>query len=343
MSFNLSFQTTILGMLQIIILGGIGFFLVKKRFLKEDGLSFLSKLVIELTLPLLIFSQLIEGFNFSTYRNWWWFPLLSIAITLVGFGIGKLTVMVTPGVEDRRGFISLVGFQNSGYLPLVLFAAIFPPSQAQQLFIYLFLFLMGFNLVIWSFGVWYLTPSARFKGKDILKQNVGSGFSDWLQGQKMADFELAKLFSPPVIATVFSLFLIAIGVNRIIPQVVVKPLKMLGECTMPLAMLVVGGNLAAIPLTKIDKKAMAFLIFAKLVFLPLLALVIILFLRTPTLIGFLIMVEAAVPSATSLSLIARHYKIEEGLINQGILFSHLVSIVTIPLFLNLFSLCSISF
>jgi len=337
--FNLSFITTLWGMLQIIILGGIGFVLAKRRFLDDKGLSILSKLIIELTLPLLIFSQLLEGFSFRGYRNWWWFPLFSIAITLMGFGIGKLLVLCYPDIKDRRGFISLIGFQNSGYLPLVLIAAIFSPYQAQQLFIYLFLFLMGFNLVIWSLGVWYLIQpdgqSATQPSKGIISQ--------WFKLQKIKDFELAKFFSPPVVATVVSLILVAVGLNRIVPKELMKPLKMLGECTMPLAMLVVGGNLAMIPITRIDKKAVSYLVFAKLVLLPFLAFVVILFWRPEPAIGFLIIAQAAMPSATSLSLIARHYKIEEGMINQGVLITHLVSIITIPLFLVLFSTCSISF
>jgi len=342
MLFNLTFKTTILGMVQILILGGIGFLLIKRRFLGEEGLSVLSKLIIELTLPLLIFSQLIEGFSFSAYKDWWWFPLLSLAITLLGFGIGKLLVLTCPAIKDRKGFISLVGFQNSGYLPLVLIAAIFSASQAQQLFVYLFLFLLGFNLVVWSLGVWYLNCPSR-GGVNALRQSSFKEITGLLGFQEKDCREILKFFSPPVLATVLSLLFVAFGINKGIPQAIIHPLKMIGECTMPLAMLVVGGNLAAIAINKIDKKAIYYLIFAKLVLLPLIALVIILFWRPNPLIGFLIIVQAAMPSATSLSVIARHYKVEEGIINQGILFTHLVSLVTIPLFLILFSTFSAAF
>jgi len=341
MSFNLSFKTVLLGMLQLLILGGIGFTLVKRRVIRDDGLAVLSRLVVELTLPLLIFTQLIEGFNFNTYRNWWWFPILSLVITAVGLGIGKSLSVTYPGLKERREFISLIGFQNSGYLPLVLFAAIFPSYQARQLFIYLFLFLVGFNLVIWSWGAWYLTrpSSTDKKGKS---DYFGKGCLNWALGGG-GDCDLLKLFSPPVVATVASLMLVAVGLNRFIPAVTIKPLKMVGECTMPLAMLVVGGNLAAISAAKIDRKTISYLIFAKLVLLPLIAFIAIMFFRPPALVGFLIIAQAAMPSATSLSLIARHYQLEGELINQGILFTHLVSIVTIPLFLMLFSACTVSF
>jgi malate permease and related proteins len=343
MLFNLSLKTTMLGMVQILILGGIGFLLVKRQFLKEDGLSVLSKLVIELTLPFLIFSQLITGFNFSLYRNWWWFPLISLAITLAGFGVGKIMVMCYPTIKEKRAFISLVGFQNSGYLPLVLFAAMFPGGQAQQLLIYLFLFLMGFNLIIWSLGVWYLTPNQPAGDSPAPSNSLTRILPAWLKMQSMNNFELVKLFSPPVVATVASLLLVALGLNRLIPAAFIKPIKMIGECTPALAMVVVGGNLAAIPFMKIDGREIVHLIFAKLLFLPVLAFIILLFLRPPPLVGLLIITQAAMPSATSLSLMARHYKIEERVINQGVLFSHLVSIVTVPLFLSLFLASPLAF
>jgi predicted permease len=53
-------------------------------------------------------------------------------------------------------------------------------------------------------------------------------------------------------------------------------------------------------------------------------------------IGLLLLVQLAMPSATSLSVIVSHYKKEDLLISQGIFFSHLASIITIPAFLIIY-------
>jgi len=50
----------------------------------------------------------------------------------------------------------------------------------------------------------------------------------------------------------------------------------------------------------------------------------------------LILMQLAMPSATSLSVIVRHYKKEDLLISQGVFFSHILSVITIPLFLSLY-------
>jgi predicted permease len=149
-------------------------------------------------------------------------------------------------------------------------------------------------------------------------------------------FELGSLFSPPVIATIFSLLIIFFGLNKFVPDAVLNPLRLIGDCTLPLAMFVVGGSLAQVHLGHIDKKAVFLMGLAKLVILPVLGLCLILKFKFPQLLGLLILIQLAMPPATSLSLITSHYKKEDLLISQGISFGHVLSIVTIPVFLSLY-------
>ncbi len=307
-----SFKITGLAVAQIFLLAALGYFLIKKNMLGHEGLDALSRLVIEVTLPLMIFCQLIKDFSFTLYSNWWIFPLISIAITIAGLIIGFVSMGFIKGHQHKLQFLSLVAFQNSGYLVLALVAALLPADKLNSMFIYIFLFLLGFNLVIWSLGVYILSFSRAKK------------------------FELGSLFSPPVIATLVSLILIFFGLNKFMPEAVLKPLRMVGDCTLPLAMLVVGGNLASIHFGYIDKKAMSLAILAKLIILPLLGLWLVIKFKLPELVGLLILLQLAVPSATSLSLIIRHYKKEDLLISQGIFLSHIVSLATLPLFLSLY-------
>jgi len=310
--FFASFRISCSAVAQIFILGALGFVLVKKSFLGQACLDSLSKIVVEITLPLLIFCQLIKDFRFSLYPLWWFFPFLSLAITLAGLLLGYLFSGLISGRQHKTQFLGLVAFQNSGYLPLALIAALLPKEQADTMFTYLFLFLMGFNLIVWSFGVFLL--SARESRK----------------------LELGSLFSPPVIACLSSLVIIFLGWNKFIPQTVLKPLRLIGDCTLPLAMLVVGGSLAAIRLGQIDKKAIALIVLLKLILLPLTGLLLLLKFKVFGLLGLLVLMQLAVPSATSLSVIVRHYKKEDLLISQGVFFSHIASLVTLPVFLSLY-------
>jgi len=307
-----SFRITGVAVLEIFLLGAVGYFLMKKEFLGAECLDNLSRLVINVTLPALIFVQLIEKFSFSAYPRWWIFPLASLAITLVGFAAGFLFSGLLRGETHRRQFISLAAFQNSGYLPLALVAALLPQEQVEVMFVYLFLLLLGFNLLIWSVGVRMLFSA------------------------KTGRLRAADIFTTPVLATIISLIAVFFGVDKFLPGFLTKPLRMVGDCTLPLAMFVVGGSLAQIRLRHIDRKALAFLLLAKLLILPSLGLFFALRFNLPELIGLLIVIQLAMPPATSLSLIIRRYGQEDLLISQGIFFGHLASIITLPLFLSLY-------
>ncbi len=299
-------------MAEIFLLGAIGYVLVKKEILGEGCLDTLSRLVVEVTLPLLIFCQLIKDFRFDLYPHWWIYPLLSIVITLVALAVGYLFTGFVKGAQHKVQFLSLITFQNSGFLPLVLIAALLPPGKSDIMFIYLFLFLIGFNLVVFPLGIYILSFHEHKK------------------------FELGTLFSPPVIASILSLAVIFFRLTGFFPDVVIKPLRMIGDCTLPLAMFVVGGSLAVVRLKNIDLKAMSLVLLVKLVVLPLLGLALVTKLQMPELIGLLIILELAVPPATTLSVITRHYKKEDLLISQGIFFGHIASLISLPIFLSLY-------
>ncbi|MFH1458199.1 MAG: AEC family transporter [Candidatus Omnitrophota bacterium] len=307
-----SFKITGSAVGQIFILGAIGFYLIKKNILGQEGLNALSRLVIEIILPILIFCQLVKDFSFTAYPNWWAFPLISIAITASGLLLGLLFIGLIKGRQQKLQFLNLVGFQNSGFLPLALVAALLPGDKMQTMFIYLFLFLLGFNLLMFSLGVYLLTFTREKK------------------------FELASFWSPPVIATLFTLVFIFLGLDKFVPQMVFRPLNLIGQCLIPLSMFVVGGNLAQIKLSHIDRKPMFLMALAKMVILPALGFWLILQLRLPELLGLLILIELAMPPATMLSVITSHYKREDLLVSQGILIGHLLGIITIPVFLSFY-------
>jgi len=309
-----SFGITGLAVAQSFLLGAIGYFLVKKNVLGAEGLKALSRLVLEVTLPILIFCQLIRDFRFNLYPDWWIFPLISVAITAVGLALGALFLNFIKGPQHKLQFLSLVSFQNSGYLPLALLAAILPQEKIGTMFIYLFLFLLGFNVVMFSLGVHIICFHKNKK------------------------FELGSLFSPPAIATIISLLCIAAGLNYFVPTQLLKPLRMVGDCTLPLAMFVVGGSLAEIRVVRFNKNAIFLMSLLKLIILPALGILLIMKFKLPELIGLLIVMELAMPPATLLSVVTRHYNKEDLLISQGIFFGHVISIVTIPLFLSLYFL-----
>lgn len=306
------FQVTGIAVLQIFMLSAIGFLLVRKGFLSSRGLDDLGRLVMDVSLPVLIFCQLLKDFSFCLYPNWWVFPLISIAITLLGLLAGFLFVRFIDQEQEKLQFLSLVAFQNSGYLPLALVAALFPVESLGGIFIYLFLFLMGFNLVMFSLGVHILNF------------------------HKEKRIKLSSLLSMPVLATLLSLVIVYFGMGKLFPDSLIKPLRMLGDTTLPLAMIVVGGNLAQINLKDINKKAVMLLVLVKMIILPLAGILFLKVFNISGLLGLLILIQLAMPSAVTISTILRASKKEDLLASQGIFITHVAALITVPAFLILY-------
>lgn len=308
------FKSVSQAMLQIFFLGSIGFILARRKILSDGGVSGLACFLIGVSFPSLVFWQVITKFSFHLYPDWWVFVLISLLITAIGLSAGFLFSFRMKDARMRREFVSLTGFQNAGYLPLALLGWILPREQLSVMLIYLFLFLLGFNLVIWSWGVYFL--SAR----------------------RLNKFSFASLFSPPVIAVLLGFAFIILKINRFLPRLILSPLEMLGNCSFPLAMIVVGASLAGLAAAPPpDRRIMLKLIFVKLVLLPSLGLLFISYFHLPYLMGLLIILELAVPSANSLAVISRQYAPGEKMVSQGILYTHISSLITLPLFLALYN------
>lgn len=307
-------KSTLIGVGQAFVPGVIGYILLKRNFLGREGLTALSRLTLDVFLPLLIFIRLLRDFSFQTYANWWKFPLLSIAITAAGLAAGYVFSVFLKDRVERVQFVNLIAFQNSGYLPLVLVASLLSGPALDTMLIYLFLFLLGFNLVMFSAGVYMLTCDRKCP------------FNYW------------RLFNPPVAATLIGLALVYVGWQQYIPHTLTKPLAALGDCTVSLSMLVVGGNVAAIHFGTLRLKAVSLMVFVKLLLLPLLGIAAVAWLQVPTALSFLIVLQLAMPPATNLSLIISQYAKEDLIISEGVFFGHIVAIFTLPLVLSLLAM-----
>jgi malate permease and related proteins len=310
--FLQTFQTTFSAVFEVLLLTLSGYVLVKCKVLNEEGLSQLSVLTVTFLLPLFIYFQLATHFRFDRYPYWWGFPLLSLFLTFIGYGFGHLLKKFTQGAVPENEFISLLAFQNSGNIPLMIVTTLFPQVIVHELYVYILLFVIGFNLAIWTLGVML-----------ILKK-------------KPEKLQVNEIFNPPFLATVLTLLVIFLGWHRLIPNCVVKPIGLFGNCALPLSMLVTGGNLATIDLRDFDRKAIGLLLATKLILMPLIAIAVVWVFRLSFGLGFLIVIEAAVPSAVTLSLMARYYQLEGKFINQGLFFTHLASVITLPIFLTLY-------
>lgn len=299
--------------MKLFLISLLGFFLYRRNLIKEEGLRFLTFLVINYTVPCLIFSNLIENAQIVLAHSLTIFIVLSLSIFLLGYSLGFLASFKRK-LALRSQFISLVSFQNSGYLPITIAFFLFPPGLRENFLVFVFLYLLGFNIILWSIGSSFIFKRADLK------------------------FRLKGLFIPPITSTIVALGLVYTQAAKFIPSLFTSPLKIVGETSFVLSAVILGCWLARVELRGFSKRL--FLLsqatILKLIVLPLLFLIGVISFKLFSLLGLFIILQAAMPSAVSLPIVANLRGADSEFVSEGVFFTHIVSIFTIPLWVGLY-------
>jgi len=315
MNINFTFSSISLGVVKLFMLMAAGYFTYNRKLVDEIFLDKLSLLLVRVIFPALIISKIVTHFSFSEYRMWWALPLSAVIFCLAGMGVGAIVFRVLGLKGPVREFMCASGFQNCGYLPMTLILFSFTQTVADKLLIYVFLFVVGFNLLMWSVIPLFLSRELR------------------------KSFRPGHLFTPPVVATVFALLWVAVFGKESMPAVIIEPLGLLGQAAFPLAMMVLGAYLcryqAHIPENKMPIISGVIL---KLLLFPVIVIGVLFFLPLGRDLKFFLFLESIMPSAVSLVIVGAYTGADNRFFSSMIFYSHLAAIFIIPLWLEVFHL-----
>lgn len=213
----------------------------------------------------------------------------------------------------RREFAMSIFLHNGLFFPLAILTGMFGSSSPYLVSLFLFMMLYpAFLFNIYPF----------FFGKSQRKIN------------------LKRIFNVVFVSTLLALTIRFADIKTYIPSAVLSILSMLGAMTVPLLMLVIGGNLS---LTfqrkgKIYSVEIAKFVFIKNIMFPLMFLGVLLVILPSYHIALLLMLQSAVPPVTALPMFIKRVGGNESIVNQFLLGSFIFSLVTIPLMMSLFTL-----
>ena len=196
---------------------------------------------------------------------------------------------------------------------LILFS--FAGAVGDKLLVYLFLFILGFNVIMWS-----LVPL-------FLKGGIKKGF------------KLQVLFNPPVVATVFSLIWVALMGKGSLPNIVAAPIEQLGQASFSIAMITLGSYLCrykAHDLT--EKKPIIASVVTKLFIFPVIVLSVLRVVPLDMSYKFFLFLQATMPAAVSLVVIGSYTGANNEFFSRSIFYTHVVAILSVPLWLYVFKM-----
>src|SRR5882724_11202291 len=107
----------------LVILAG---WLARRRgFLAAEFTATLSRLVVDVALPALVFTQLLRTVDATALRESWYSPLMCALVTLVAWLVGLAVAPACCGKSPRNTFIFLVAIPNWVFLPLPIAEALY--------------------------------------------------------------------------------------------------------------------------------------------------------------------------------------------------------------------------
>jgi len=306
--FAITFQSVMI----LLGIGVFGFLIVQRKVVAEDALGALSNLALYLALPCLVFVNIVSNFSPQETPDWWVLPLWWIVFTGIAAVLTGLFTFVSQKVT-RREFAMSLFLHNGLFFPLAILTGMFGASSPY--IVSLFLFMMLYPAFLFNIYPFFFRKNEKNK------------------------INLRRIFNVVFISTLIALIIRLANVETYIPSVVVSILTMLGAMTVPLLMLVIGGSLSLTFQRKgtIYGQEIAKFVVMKNIMFPLVFLGVLFIIRPPYHIALLLMLQSAVPPVTALPMFTKRVGGNQSIVNQFLLGSFIVSLVTIPVMISLFT------
>ncbi|MFI3164179.1 MAG: AEC family transporter [Bacillota bacterium] len=311
-------QIVIYSLIGILLLAVPGYFLKKANMVGEGGLSLLSNILLYVTTPVLIFVNFQKmDYDPSMASDLLWMFGLSVA----SFLIIALLVIVIVKPHKRGNFAKLfcfgITFANSGYMAIPFLEAIYPGDSL--VIMYSAIFICVFNVFLWTVGVFYVTGDKKYVSVKKAFLNPAS---------------IALLVSLP-------LFVLNIRVSNF-SESIFSSISSLSTMNTPTSMLVLGIKLADAKILDILKNKKIYLISAFKLFIVPVAIYFILVLPfgstvDPTMLRVLL-ITVMMPGAAAATVMFEKFQGDSNDAAMYFLLSTCLSVVTIPIMMNLVNL-----
>ena len=300
----------------------VGWLARKRGFLADEFTAILSRLVVDVAFPALVFTQMLRTVDAAALRESWFSPLLCGLLIVVAYLVGLVASPLFTDKTQRNTFIFLVAVPNWVFLPLPIAEALYGNAGVRIVL----LCNAGAQLVLWSFGVWILHGTVRQAARNLLT-NAGL----WATALGIVT---ALIF--PATRELEFIDPLTASAGGVIGGAIVQALAMVGSLTIPLSLLAIGAQLGGLTIAVHRfPRALWGVLLARLIFAPLVTLglgwaAICMGLQIPEVTRMVCYLIASMPVAISCSVMAERYGGDAQLAAQGIFYSTFFSLLTVP-------------
>ena len=289
-----------IGLFVIYILAGV--ILVRTKVLNKETLEPISKFVIKMALPVMIFINIIDGVNHEILSGSWPIILIAAGFYVVMFLVSLWMTKFFHLAENRAGiYQAMMLFGNIGFMAVPVISNVFPGNGI----LYVSVFMIFDQFMLWTLGVKLTTP-------------MGSG-----------RFDPKKLINPATVAILIGMILMLTEVR--IPSLLDTGLQKIGATASPLAMIYIGGIFAELPLKKYMKEISLYgIVIVRMLLAAILMFLVLGFFPVNEEIRLAMALITGMPTMTAVVMMANASGLDGDYALGGVFITTVCGIVTLP-------------
>lgn len=300
-------------MLVLFIIMIIGCIAYKTGLITDETAKKLSGIVVNISNPALILSGVIGN---DTVTGQELIITMGIAIGMYVFLIAAafiVPVILRVPAESAATYRVMTIFSNIGFMGFPIISSMY----GSDALLYGALFLMPYNILIYTYGIHELTKNKRNE-----KQSGGTK-----SGRKI---KWSQIFNIGAIFCIAAIVIFAFNIK--LPEWINTTVSMLSATTAPLSMMVIGASLATMNFKKMfgNVRMWAFS-FIKMIILPIIGTLLVRMVTDNVSIIGVTMVMLSVPVGSMTAMLASEYDGDYALSSEMVAMTTLLSVVTFPL------------
>lgn len=294
-------QTVFNQTLTLFIILIMGLIAAKTKIFTQEVRSKLSAFLLNVTAPVLILVKFQIDYSQELLINMGIVAIAAFALIGVGLIVGKFLWKNAPD-KKREVLHYATAFPNCGYLGIPVLGGLFGTEGV----IYTAVFVMAFNIYMWTFGV------RIFTGK--------------------SDKWYSPFIRPAIIAIVIGLILFIFSLK--LPTPLYDAFSMVGSMTSPLAMLLVGSFLTDSKFKDIfADKHIYFLSILRFIIWPGLMFFILKPFNLPEVVYACCVLISSMPAAANTVILATRYEKNPKFASETVALTTLIALATIPVWM----------
>ncbi|OIM25522.1 malate transporter [Oenococcus oeni] len=297
------------GILMIILMVAVGYFLATRGWFSEDSTKLIAKLVTQVALPPYMISSITSDFSRQELLNILpdlRFPILSMMILFIVSIFFARLIKVRP--IHRGLFESMFFNSNTVFVGLPINLAIFGRKSLPYVLVYY----MANTMIFWTLGVYLIQRDGETAERMSLQAII------------------KKIFSAPLIGFIIGVILVILGIH--LPTFLMKGCSYIGGLTIPLSMIFIGISVhtAGIKNMELNRDSLGVL-SGRFVFAPFLMAMLVLPSSMPVLMKQVFILQSCMPVMTNAPVVSKIYKADANFSSIMVTETTLLSLLIVPI------------